>query len=93
MFLYVVIIINILLCVQSSKSVIFVHSSLFPQAYQALRIKPNGYEFQYIIVEGFNKSLATHGVKYTTLIGDGDSSVMKNLVEKVSYGSDIEKVA
>lgn len=41
-----------------------------------------------MIVERFEKSQTTYGIKYTILSSSGDWSVMKNLVEKVSYGSE-----
>ncbi len=34
-----------------------------------------------VILEGFLQAEATHGVRYTRYIGDGDSSVMANLLE------------
>lgn len=47
-----------------------------------------------IIVEGFKKSVATHGVIYGRLIGDGDSSVYRKLTEVAPYGPTfiIEKI-
>ncbi|KAK5645076.1 hypothetical protein RI129_006376 [Pyrocoelia pectoralis] len=39
-----------------------------------------------IIVEGFKKSLQTHNLIYGKMIGDGDSSVYKKLVEVAPYG-------
>ncbi|XP_050540727.1 uncharacterized protein LOC126905245 [Daktulosphaira vitifoliae] len=38
------------------------------------------------ILEGFSKSIEMHGLKYNCLIGDGDSSVTKRLVESRPYG-------
>ncbi|KAL4083125.1 hypothetical protein QTP88_028455 [Uroleucon formosanum] len=38
------------------------------------------------IAEGFVKSVEMHGLKYSRLIGDGDSSVVKRLNEIVPYG-------
>lgn len=38
------------------------------------------------IVEGFKISVEMHGVKYTRLIGDGDSSVSNALRENMPYG-------
>lgn len=40
-----------------------------------------------IIVEGFKKSVAMYGIKYVKLIGDGDSSVHRKLLECMPYGS------
>lgn len=40
-----------------------------------------------IIVEGFQKSMEMYGLKYTKLVGDGDSSVHRKLVECMPYGS------
>lgn len=39
-----------------------------------------------VITEGFCSSLQMHGMKYKYLIGDGDSSVYKNLCEFRPYG-------
>lgn len=39
-----------------------------------------------IIVEGFKNSLQMHGLKYTKMIGDGDSSVHNKLLESRPYG-------
>ncbi|XP_072400500.1 uncharacterized protein [Diabrotica undecimpunctata] len=39
-----------------------------------------------IIIEGFKQSLETHGLKYTTLVGDGDSSVYSKLLRTKPYG-------
>lgn len=38
------------------------------------------------IVEGFRSSIEMHGLKYTKLIGDGDSSVHRKLVDALPYG-------
>ncbi|CAI6342668.1 unnamed protein product [Macrosiphum euphorbiae] len=38
------------------------------------------------IAEGFKRSIEIHGVKYSKLIGDGDSSVTKRLNEILPYG-------
>jgi hypothetical protein len=38
-----------------------------------------------IIVQGFQSNLAMHGIKYAYLIGDGDSSVQKKLLESRPY--------
>ncbi|KAJ8912412.1 hypothetical protein NQ315_013479 [Exocentrus adspersus] len=40
-----------------------------------------------IIVEGFKRSLDMHGVIYKRLVGDGDSSVYKKLIENKPYGN------
>jgi hypothetical protein len=47
-----------------------------------------------IILEGFNKSLEMHGVKFSKIIGDGDSSVYKKIKENKPYGPSffIEKI-
>ena len=46
-----------------------------------------------IIVEGFVKAEATHGVRYTKFVGDGDSSVYPTLLNKVPvWGRDIKKL-
>ncbi|XP_022172386.1 uncharacterized protein LOC111035173, partial [Myzus persicae] len=39
------------------------------------------------IAEGFVRSVELHGLKFNRLIGDGDSSVSKRLLELVPYGS------
>jgi hypothetical protein len=40
-----------------------------------------------IIVEGFKRSMEIHGIKYTRLIGDGDSSIYRKLIEMRPYGN------
>ena len=45
-----------------------------------------------IIVEGFQKCEQQHGIRYTTFIGDGDSSVYPRLIEAVPWGYSIKKV-
>ena len=45
-----------------------------------------------IIVEGFKKCEQQHGIRYTTFIGDGDSSVYSSLIEAVPWGYSIKKV-
>ena len=45
-----------------------------------------------IIVEGFKKCEQQHGIRYTTFIGDGDSSVYSSLIEAVPWGYFIKKV-
>ncbi|XP_075530168.1 uncharacterized protein LOC142563505 [Dermacentor variabilis] len=42
-----------------------------------------------IIVEGFRRSLDIHGLKYTRLIADGDSSTYKCVLEAAPYGHHI----
>ncbi|KAK4880779.1 hypothetical protein RN001_008925 [Aquatica leii] len=44
-----------------------------------------------IIVEGFNKSINMHVVRYKYFIADGDSSTFPNLRTKVPYGPSIMK--
>ena len=46
------------------------------------------------IVEGFRSSVEMHGIKYTKLIGDGDSSVHRKLIDALPYGSSqlVEKI-
>ncbi|OXA47165.1 Alkaline nuclease [Folsomia candida] len=38
-----------------------------------------------IIVEGFNKSIEIHGLVYQNVIGDGDSSVYNEILNRVNY--------
>jgi hypothetical protein len=46
-----------------------------------------------IIAEGFKRSLDMHGIKYTRMVGDGDSSVYRKLKEVKPYGNQlVEKV-
>ena len=45
-----------------------------------------------IIVEGFKKCEQQHGIRYTTFIGDGDSSVYSSFIESVPWGYCITKV-
>ena len=45
-----------------------------------------------IIVEGFQKCEQQHGIRYTSFIGDGDSSVYSSLIEAVPWGYSIKKV-
>lgn len=45
-----------------------------------------------ILVEGFRSSIAAHKLKYTTVIGDGDSSVYMKLKQNVEYGHQLSKV-
>ena len=43
-------------------------------------------------MDGFVKAEATHGVRYTRFIGDGDSSVYPTLLNEVPvWGRDIKK--
>lgn len=42
-----------------------------------------------IILEGFQRSVEMHGVKYSTLIGDGDSGIIKKLLTAMPYGPNI----
>jgi len=42
-----------------------------------------------IIVDGFKESIPMHNLIYDKLIGDGDSSVMKNLSLTKPYGPDL----
>jgi len=45
-----------------------------------------------IIVEGFKISEEKHGIRYTSFIGDGDSSVHSSLVAAVEWGCSITKI-
>ena len=45
-----------------------------------------------IIVEGFKKSEAMHGLRYIYMIGDGDSSVYLSVTINVPYGLGVHKV-
>lgn len=45
-----------------------------------------------IIVQGFNESEMLYGLRYTILIGEGDSSVYQSVLTGVSYGYIIKKV-
>lgn len=42
-----------------------------------------------IVVEGFKESIPMHNIIYDKLIGDDDSSVMKNLNLTKQYGPDL----
>ncbi|KAH8034336.1 hypothetical protein HPB51_023340 [Rhipicephalus microplus] len=44
-----------------------------------------------IIVEGFQRSVEMHGVEYRILIGDGDSSVLHQILTKVEYRCFVKK--
>ncbi|CAG9771359.1 unnamed protein product [Ceutorhynchus assimilis] len=39
-----------------------------------------------IIVEAFNSSIDTHGLKYSKFIADGDSTIFARIRERVTYG-------
>ncbi|XP_033729993.1 uncharacterized protein LOC117319268 [Pecten maximus] len=46
-----------------------------------------------IIVEGFQQAEKTHGLRYTTVIADGDSSVYAKIQEQVPiWGKDVKKL-
>lgn len=45
-----------------------------------------------IIVEGFKNCEQQHGIRYTSFIGDGDSSVYSSLIEAVPWGYSINKI-
>ena len=45
-----------------------------------------------IIAEGFRLSEATHGIRFLKLVGDGDSSVLATIRQRVVYGSYVEKI-
>ncbi|KAJ8896357.1 hypothetical protein PR048_001701 [Dryococelus australis] len=47
---------------------------------------------QEILIEGFKRSDSMHGLRFTYVIGDGDSSMYIWLVQNVSYGRSIHKV-
>lgn len=48
---------------------------------------------QAIVVEGFKKSVELHGIKYTKLIADGDSSTYRSIVAAAPYGNQrVEKI-
>ena len=48
---------------------------------------------QMVILDGFMKAEATHGVRYTKFVGDGDSSVYPTLLSEVPiWGRDIKKL-
>ena len=45
------------------------------------------------ILEGFQQSEQVHGLRYTSFIGDGDSSVYPTLIQEVpNYGRAIKKL-
>lgn len=45
-----------------------------------------------ILVEGFSKSLELYGLKYTTFIADGDSSVHKRINDSFPYKDKVKKI-
>ncbi|KAJ8897262.1 hypothetical protein PR048_002608 [Dryococelus australis] len=45
---------------------------------------------QDIIVDGFVQIMNMHGIKYNKLIGDGDSSVHRKLIDATPYGPDMQ---
>ena len=45
-----------------------------------------------IVVKGFLESESMHGVQFLEMIGDGDSSVYKNIISKVPYGRHVRKI-
>ena len=45
-----------------------------------------------ILCEGFRLSESQYGIRYLYVIGDGDSSVMANIRQSVSYGIFVEKI-
>lgn len=46
-----------------------------------------------IIAEGFKKSIEMFNLKYTKMVGDGDSSVFRKLLQIKPYGNKlVEKV-
>ena len=45
-----------------------------------------------IIIEGFRLSEQMQGVRYMCVIGDGDSSVMANIHQYITYGPYVEKI-
>ena len=45
-----------------------------------------------IIAAGFKASESMHGLHYTEVIGDGDSSVLHTVQTTVPYGRDVKKV-
>ncbi|KAH8029635.1 hypothetical protein HPB51_002088 [Rhipicephalus microplus] len=44
-----------------------------------------------VIVEGFQRSVEMHGVEYRIFIGNGDSSVLHQILTKVEYGRFVKK--
>lgn len=45
-----------------------------------------------LIVEAFNSIFAKYKLKFTQVVGDGDSSVFNMIKEKVTYSTQIEKI-
>ena len=45
-----------------------------------------------IIVKGFAESEDMHGIQFLEVIGDGDSSVYKNILSQVPYGRQVRKI-
>ena len=46
-----------------------------------------------IVVEGFRQAESTHGVRYMRLVGDGDSSVLTSIHQRVPvWGRFIRKI-
>ena len=45
-----------------------------------------------IIAAGFRQSEATHGVRYTKVVGDGDSSVLYTIHTTVPYDREVSKI-
>lgn len=45
-----------------------------------------------VIVEGFNASERTHGLRYLKFVGDGDSSVFAKIRDNVVYGGSVKKI-
>ena len=45
-----------------------------------------------IIAAGFRQSEAMHGVKYTKVVGDGDSSVLCTIYTTVPYDREVRKL-
>lgn len=45
-----------------------------------------------IIVQGFRRSETMHGLQYTSVVGDGDSSVYNRIRTSVPYGKNVSKL-
>lgn len=43
----------------------------------------------HIIAEGFSRSMEMHGLKFNKLVGDGDSSIMKKIMQQMPYGPNL----
>ena len=52
----------------------------------------NGSSAADIIIKGFKNCEQQHGIRYTSFIGDGDSSVYSSLIETVPMGYSINKI-